>query len=818
MTTIYSSLQQSVVSNFLHLSSPLHRVRYTVATVSSMASALLPEEVEGENSQPFSELFDPRQKSCSETFIQVLFSMLSNDLANLETSDQFYSWFLKTHTEKYLRNVFRFKIHTVLAFCYGLLEYVIDQGRTHELRLLIDAGIDKSLITGGPGGRLLLHAFLVRAEAESVSSGFIGDKSKPDETIWMLLEHNVNINLSESEIRNTSISRFDVEKPPMSFMPPMTPKPFLHLAAELGLGDVTQRLLQKGAHLDRMWCRETALFCAIRSGQHEIVHQLVTVGANVDSVQTLGISCIDWAILNENEELYKVLHVHSRIQPRPNIPALVSAAKLGDKVLDEYVKGWGSAVIPELLGYAIYHCIKRASYNFAIATILRQGVVLNSGTLPYDVEWLIWKDANGNQDVMHILLHNAADDRGISPLVHKATIDLDFLSLSLRILHNSTKADVFKRNVLRNAVRGGYFEAVKLLVYSGVDINYLDEHGNSLLHTAFFSDYGNRNEIIKYLMHEGAEINMSSCNRRGWTLLHCAVRAGSLDNVKYFTEKATGAIQFCNSCDGPTLLEVCFDYVGKIEERVEIFKYLLGNGARINGSATRRVENWNSVLTNLIMLYHWDIVAIDKVDELIRLALDAGADIHCLGSGFEARSPIQAAAEVGNIELVKDFVCRGVNVNAPAAPLYGRTTLQAACNGGNGNLHLVQYLLDQGADVNAIAGDERGLTALQGAAIQGNIKVALLLLQHGADINAPPAPRDGRTPLEGAAEHGRLDMVKLILNAKAESGRAWRKSDDRAVVLARERGHYVIAELLESESTDVNGGEAVNSFVFQEIY
>lgn len=185
---------------------------------------------------------------------------------------------------------------------------------------------------------------------------------------------------------------------------------------------------------------------------------------------------------------------------------------------------------------------------------------------------------------------------------------------------------------------------------------------------------------------------------------------------------------------------------------------------------------------------------------MVQLALNAGADANRCGKGEGARTPIQAAAEVGDLKLVKQLVEKGAEINVRPSANYGRTALQAACSGDNPNLELVQYLLKEKAEVNAAAGIKRGLTALQGAAIRGHIKIALVLLEAGAEVNAEPAEIEGRMALDGAAEHGRLDMVKVLLNLSANSAISGDTGFDNAIKLARENGHFAVAKLLEAQS------------------
>ena len=58
---------------------------------------------------------------------------------------------------------------------------------------------------------------------------------------------------------------------------------------------------------------------------------------------------------------------------------------------------------------------------------------------------------------------------------------------------------------------------------------------------------------------------------------------------------------------------------------------------------------------------------------------------------------IHKAAQVGNIEAVKQHLAAGTDVNAKDK--YGRTTLHAAAVGGS--KEVVELLIDKGEDVNA---------------------------------------------------------------------------------------------------------------------
>lgn len=109
--------------------------------------------------------------------------------------------------------------------------------------------------------------------------------------------------------------------------------------------------------------------------------------------------------------------------------------------------------------------------------------------------------------------------------------------------------------------------------------------------------------------------------------------------------------------------------------------------------------------------------------------------------------------------LIEEGAC--IN-DLPSAGEGGRTALQAAASVGD--VDLLKHLLSRGANVNAPAITFSGVTALQAAAIKGCLPIAQILLEHGADIGARAAIENGRTAIGCAAEFGKIDMVKFLLD------------------------------------------------------
>lgn len=84
--------------------------------------------------------------------------------------------------------------------------------------------------------------------------------------------------------------------------------------------------------------------------------------------------------------------------------------------------------------------------------------------------------------------------------------------------------------------RHEYFEALKLCVEKGADVNKSDKHGRTALHTALSTSTPNKN-VIKYLIEHGADVNKK--DEDGFTPLICfADFYDFLDARDYFCDSA----------------------------------------------------------------------------------------------------------------------------------------------------------------------------------------------------------------------------------------------------------------------------------------
>lgn len=132
-------------------------------------------------------------------------------------------------------------------------------------------------------------------------------------------------------------------------------------------------------------------------------------------------------------------------------------------------------------------------------------------------------------------------------------------------------------------------------------------------------------------------------------------------------------------------------------------------------------------------------------------------------AGAEFAGTLHDAAGRGNVQAIRQFVKKGVDLNVPNKA--GALPLHLAAEWGH--VEVVAILLQGVANVNAQ--NNMGNTALHLAATEGYVGIVELVIAKGATVDA--LNRDGETPLKCAAATGHHDTVDLLLKngAKADA-------------------------------------------------
>ena len=121
-------------------------------------------------------------------------------------------------------------------------------------------------------------------------------------------------------------------------------------------------------------------------------------------------------------------------------------------------------------------------------------------------------------------------------------------------------------------------------------------------------------------------------------------------------------------------------------------------------------------------------------------------------------TPLMIACSAGNIEIVKELIGSGADINRPN--INGQTVLHYAAS--KSHFEICELLLNSKANVNSQ--DKYGSTPLHRAASKGNTKIVNLLLS-SPHIQVNIQDNFGNTPLHCACEEERLAECKALIES-----------------------------------------------------
>ena len=175
--------------------------------------------------------------------------------------------------------------------------------------------------------------------------------------------------------------------------------------------------------------------------------------------------------------------------------------------------------------------------NYLAASLfLRYGtkvnVQVNDGKTP-----LHWAVILGNENLVRLLLqHNAdvniQDTGGYTPL-HQLVKGGNTNLVRLLLEHNADVniQDIYGKTPLHQSVIEGDENLVSLLLAQNADVNIQDNDGCTALHLSVLQSHINQRKIFDTLVKHKAQI-INTCDAKGLTPLHTAVRSGNAQAVK----------------------------------------------------------------------------------------------------------------------------------------------------------------------------------------------------------------------------------------------------------------------------------------------
>lgn len=311
-------------------------------------------------------------------------------------------------------------------------------------------------------------------------------------------------------------------------------------------------------------------------------------------------------------------------------------------------------------------------------------------------------------------------------------------SLSLRDKLNENDVNTFDStgvNLLTHAVMTGDLNIVKIIADKGADPNLKNKTTMGSTPLMMASGFES-NEIAKYLINKGAEIDIQDNN--GDPAINWSAYYGNVSFTKLMLDK--GAETSLKSIHSDNVMQVALK-----EWQDSIVELLLERGVTIYTVKKNSIELINAVKNNNLVLTR-SLLNKSNVDTRD-------------GAG---NTLLMIAADKGYAEMVDYLVHSGANLDAMNS--VGQTALNKAIFFGKNSI--AKNLIEEKADVNKT--DSRFILPPLVAAIRSNnIEMGKILLDKGADINI----KDGTnnfSPIMWAALYQNMDFVSTLLHYKPD--------------------------------------------------
>lgn len=247
--------------------------------------------------------------------------------------------------------------------------------------------------------------------------------------------------------------------------------------------------------------------------------------------------------------------------------------------------------------------------------------------------------------------------------------------------------------LLHNAARNAHFEAFKLMLEMGADINQKDKHGYTPLHHAA---KGGCLKIVQLLIQKETTVNKANWWKMKGLPLYLAAKKGHFAVVHYFikigVDVSDARFQLLHTARCIVIgdvKETRFQplHTAAARGHSEIVRLLIEEG-RADVNQLRKDISGRSYTA----LYYACLGPNERQLPVVKTLLDRGADPN--KHYYPSESPLQAACRYGRHQTVQLLLNAGANLNGGIRHL---TPLISACE--NGHEGIVELLLEKGADV-----------------------------------------------------------------------------------------------------------------------
>ncbi|KAL1858735.1 hypothetical protein Daus18300_009869 [Diaporthe australafricana] len=347
-------------------------------------------------------------------------------------------------------------------------------------------------------------------------------------------------------------------------------------------------------------------------------------------------------------------------------------------------------------------------------------------------------------------------------------------------------------------------KATQYLLDKGADVNQADSSGQTALHKAVIQE---KKDAFRLLLDRGADVKASR-RRSNPTVMQVAC---------YYSDYTMGYLPDLLNEDaglagppgswGSVIHAICADGLRRHgDDCLAMVRMALDAGADVNAEGGK----YGYPLQAAVAACYWNKRLGKK---LVEFLLNTGA--HVNAEGGEYGSSLQAACQLKRPELVQLLLGRHASPNVaggefgnPLAAAVGEPHGRRGCyyfeRDPTSVLTIVGLLLDAVAHINA-RGNKRYGTALHAAAGNASANVVRLLLERGADVKSPKGALHG-SALQAACARSDCDPIipRLLLHKRADVlARGGQHGSALQAACAKRGGDPSIPSLLLKHGADV---------------
>lgn len=534
--------------------------------------------------------------------------------------------------------------------------------------------------------------------------------------------------------------------------------------------DIVKFLVSKGADINFLGPdgSTTAIHLALLPGHMDIVKYLVRNGADLNSKSRGGFTCIALAVYSGNVKLVKYLikqGVDINIGNDRKLTPLMSAASNGNyEMVKTLIRAGADIHAKSMSGVGLLYYAEKGSTDI-FKYIVKSGL---------EVDWITFRGViggysyrqpgdpvvEGNKEIVSFIIKKGVPkrpphfDTALMWAARSGNFDMvDFLIEKGFVLSEMTEQGALP---IHSTAEVGDLPMVKYLLSKGQKINAETVDGITPLIRATCFKYAEKEELVSYLIEQGAEVNSTSKGKYEGikTPLSCVAKGGDFKMVKVLLEKGAYNVE---GFQGALISSVQ-------SGDIEMLDYLVNYRNELDGFTVRYSANIGVMFKRFYDesgVSYLNVAVLSDKMEMVKHLLKRGLDINSYDVDVSGHTPLTAAVQSKNLKMVKFLLSKDADINLMSG--YNRSTaIDIAAT--IGDLEIFKYLLNRGAKFNE--SEVQRSRILMNAAVGGNIDIVEYLLSKDIKVDSPDG--NGKTPLIAASGRGNIGVVKLLLSKQSD--------------------------------------------------